>query len=382
MMGAGLWMRPEHYGDPAAEVKAVRERVGLIDISTLGKLKLTGPGVPDFLNKLYVNRWSKLKEGRVRYGIMCNSEGIIMDDGVTARVGPEEWYTTTTSGGAGQIYEWVQWWRQSGWGEGVTVTNVTDGNAAFNLAGPLSRATLTKLLEPDQENALDKENFNYMDVRELTLAGVDCRLMFIGFTGELSYEIHCPAGYAQYLWQAILDAGAEHGISSFGVEAQRILRLEKGHIIIGQDTDALTDPLMVGMDRLVKLDKPDFLGQRMLQRTAENGVHQKLVGFKLDRRLGWDHSPSEQHEAPEEGLQIVLTVPRSEKHPRGLKIIGWVTSSRFSPTLNEVIGLCWLPTEVAESEGASFNIRRNNSLIPAVVHHGPFVDPEDQRLKR
>ena len=207
MMVAGLWMRPEHYGDPAAEVKAVRERVGIIDISTLGKLKFTGPGVPEMLNKLYINKWMKLKEGRVRYGVMCNSEGVIMDDGVTARVGPQEWYTTTTSGGAGSVYEWIQWWRQSGWGDGVTVTNVTEGRAAFNVAGPEARATLSKLLAADATDVLNKENFKYMDVRDVSLAGVDCRLMFIGFTGELSYEVHCPAGYAQYLWDTILEAG-------------------------------------------------------------------------------------------------------------------------------------------------------------------------------
>ena len=174
--------------------------------------------------------------------------------------------------------------------------------------------------------------------------------------------------------------GAEFEISPFGVEAQRILRLEKGHIIIGQDTDALTDPYMADMAWAVKLDKPDFLGQRMLQRVADNGISQKLTGFKIDRSkiAGLDGGLN----VPEEGLQIVKSVPRSDKHPIGLEILGWVTSCRLSPTLNEVIGLCWLPTEMADTAGATFNIRREGKLVPAVVHHGPFVDPAEERLKK
>lgn len=364
MMVAGLWLRPEHYGDPLAEVTAVRRRVGLIDVSTLGKLKLTGSGVPDLLDRIYVNRWQKLDIGRVRYGLMCNDEGVILDDGVTARIGEQAWYMTTTSAGAGAIYEWIQWWAQSGWGEGVQVTNMSEGRAAFNLAGPQSRALLQTLTDADLSN----EAFPYLHVRDVTLVGVPCRLLRIGFTGELSYEIHCPAGYGRSLWQRIMEAGAAFDISPFGVEAQRILRLEKGHIIVGQDTDALTDPLSAGMDWAVKLDKADFLGQRALTRIADAGVKQRLAGFKMGHKTA----------VPEEGLQIVTPDPAS---PRGLAIIGWVTSSRYSPTLDAAIGLCWLPAALAAQPGATFTIYRQGQLLPARVHHGPFYDPAGSRLK-
>ncbi|MFZ0545261.1 MAG: 2Fe-2S iron-sulfur cluster-binding protein, partial [Candidatus Promineifilaceae bacterium] len=277
MMVAGTWIRPEHYGDPTAEVKAVRERVGLIDVSTLGKLKLTGPGVPDLLDKIYINKWQKLGIGRVRYGVMCNDEGVIMDDGVTAHVAENEWYTTTTSSGAGSMYEWIQWWVQSGWGDGVHLINMTEANAAFNLAGPQSRAVLEQVTDADVSN----EAFPYMHVRLLDISGVSCRVMRIGFTGELSYEIHCPSGYGFYVWQALMAAGESFGILPFGVEAQRVLRLEKAHIIVGQDTDALTDPIMADMSWAVKLDKDNFLGQRPLSRAAQDGPKQKLVGFKM-----------------------------------------------------------------------------------------------------
>ena len=361
MMVAGLWMRPEHYGDVAAEVKAVRERVGLIDVSTLGKLKLTGPGVPDLLDKIYINKWQKLGIGRVRYGVMCNDEGVIMDDGVTAHVAENEWYTTTTSSGANAMYEWIQWWLQSGWGEGVHLANMTEAYAAFNLAGPDSRAVLQALTDEDVSN----EAFPYMHSRQLDISGVACRVMRIGFTGELSYEIHCPSGYGFYVWQALMAAGEAFDIRPFGIEAQRVLRLEKAHIIVGQDTDALTDPIMADMNWAVKLDKDDFLGQRPLSRAVENGPKQKLVGFKMVDDV-----------LPEEGLQIVVAGANGR-----LDIIGWVTSSRYSPTLNEHIGLCWLPAETAEQPGATFTIWRDNELIKAAVHHGAFYNPSGDRLR-
>lgn len=374
MMVAGEWMRPEHYGDPHAEVNAVRTGVGIIDVSTLGKIKLTGPGVPELLDKLYANRFSNLKVGRVRYGVMCNAEGVIMDDGVTARISESEWYMSTTSGGSGAVYEWIQWWVQSGWGTDlgeatVHVTSVSEGRAAFNLAGPHSRDLLEKLV--DEPDALSNATFPYMRVREIAIAGVPCRLMRIGFTGELSYEIHAPSNASQYVWTRLMDAGAEFGIRPFGVEAQRILRLEKGHIIVGQDTDPLTDPFMADMAWAVKLNKADFLGKRAISRVAEQGIEQKLVGFTM-----MDHSVT-----PEEGLQIVEKVPVSDSYPIGLRIIGWICSCKFSPTLNQVIGLCWLPTELAEKAGTEFAIRREGELISAQVHHGSFYDADGGKLK-
>lgn len=362
MMVAGLWLRPEQYGDATAEVRAVRTAVGLIDVSTLGKFRLVGRGVPALLDRLYINRWDNLGVGRVRYGVMCNDEGVILDDGVTARVAEAEWYMTTTSSGAGAIFEWLQWWLQSGWGQDIHAVNVSEVNAAFNLAGPRARDVLRHLTDADLAN----DAFPYMRVRDATVAGVPCRLLRIGFTGELSYEIHCPAGFGRHVWEAVLEAGREYGIRPFGVEAQRVLRLEKAHLIVGQDTDGLTDPIAADMELAVKLDKADFLGQRAIGRVKDNPPRQRLVGFKMV-------APGI---VPDEGLQIV--------RPGGdgrLEIIGWVTSSRHSPTLNETIGLCWLDADVARQAGQTFTIRLNGRLEPARVHHGPFYDPEGQRLR-
>ncbi len=364
MMLAGLWIRPLHYGDPLAEVKAVRERVGLIDVSTLGKMRFTGPGVPALLDKLYINQFKNLGLGRVRYGVMCNDEAVVLDDGVTARLGEGEWYMTTTTSGAGAMFETMQWWMQSGWGEGVHLTDLTEAYSAFNLAGPQSRAALQKLTAL----SLSSETFPYMHVRLAEVASVPCRLMRIGFTGELSYEIHVPSAQALNLWEAVMEAGKEFDLLPFGVEAQRVLRLEKAHLIVSQDTDATTDPISADLGWAVKLDKPDFLGRRSLARLSREGPKQKLVGFKMVR-------PGI---VPEEGLQCVRT-PGNGKP----EIIGYVTSSRHSPTLNETIGLCWLPTEIAEKEGAPFTIRMLDGAAfeQATVHHGPFYDPKGDRLR-
>lgn len=366
MMLAGLWVRAERYGDPHAEVRAVRERVGLIDVSSLGKIELTGPGVPALLERVYVNNWGKLASGRVRYGLMCNDEGVVLDDGVTAHLSADTWYMTTTTSGASAIYEWLQWWAQSGWGAGVLLANRSEDFAAFNLAGPHARSVLQKLV-PDC--ALDNAAFPYMHVRTATLSGVPCRILRIGFTGELSYEVHCPSGSALAVWEALMAAGSEFGIAPFGVEAQRILRLEKGHIIVGQDTEATTDPISADLAALVKLDKADFLGKRSLARIATHGAKQRLVGFK----------PVARNVVPEEGLQIVRTRGAGGARP---EIIGWVTSCKFSPTLGETIGLCWLPTELADQAGAEFTIWRNDKGLQARVHHGAFYDAAGARLQQ
>lgn len=364
MMVAGTWLRPLHYGDVVAEVRAVRERVGVIDVSTLGKLRFTGAGVAALLNRLYFNRMEDMKVGRVRYGAMGNDEAVILDDGVTARLGEHEWYTTTTTSGAGTMFEYIQWWMQSGWGEGAHCTDLTEAYCAFNLAGPHSRAVLQKLVTADISNAA----FPYMAVREIEIAGAPCRVMRIGFTGELSYEIHVPSAFAMQVWEALMNAGQEFGIAPFGVEAQRVLRLEKAHIIVGQDTDAMTDPIAADMAWAVKMDKPDFLGKRSLERILREGVVQKLTGFKLART----------EVVPEEGLQIVRPNANGK-----LESIGYVTSCKFSPTLKAVIGLCWLPHTLAKQNGAPFTIRLQNGvgLETAYVYHGAFYDVEGKKLR-
>jgi sarcosine oxidase subunit alpha len=354
-MDAGQWKRPESYGDPAAEVRAVRTAVGLIDVGTLGKIEVIGPDAAELLERVYLNKWADLKLGRARYGVMCNEEGIVFDDGVGARVGPDRFYLTATTGNAEGAVQWLDLWRDI-WRLNAAIVNHTSAVAAMNLAGPQSRAVLGLLTKLD----LSAASFPYMAMREAEVAGVACRLFRIGFVGELGYEIHCPSSQAWHLWNALHAAGKEVAIRAFGVEAQRILRLEKGHFIIGVDTDALSNALDAGLQWLVRFDKPQFHGREPLLRLQGMEPRSRLVGFQL----------SADEAIPEEGCQVV---------DRGAPV-GRVTSVRLSPTHARFIGLAWVPAARA-TPGSRFVIRHGGRDIPAMVSALPFYDPDGKRLR-
>ena len=359
---AGQWIRPEHYGDPEAEVRNVREKVGIIDVTPLGKLDLRGPDVPKLLNLLYVNKWSKLDVGSVRYGVMCGEDGVVLDDGVTGRLGQDHYLMSTTSSGAATVWEWVESWLQCNFpGWQVHVTQVTTAYASINVAGPASRQLLSRLVSGVD---LSSEVFPYMHVRTGSIAGVtDCHMWRIGFTGELSYEVHVPAGFGLYVWESLLDAGRDLGVRAFGVEAQRIMRLEKGHMIVGQDSDGLTGAFSAGLGSLVKLDKSDFVGKRELAFEYEHGPGAELVALQtVDPTI-----------VPAEGSQLVGD---------GKTIVGRITSSRMSPTLGRSICLGFVRSELARP-GSLVTVRLPDGLdIAAVVTPQlAHFDPEGSRLR-
>lgn len=358
---AGAWIRPEHYGDPATEVRAVRENVGIIDVTPIGKLNLVGKDVPRLLQHLYVNKWMKLGVGRVRYGAMCAEDGVVMDDGVTGRLGEDHYLMSTTSSGASAVWEWVEEWLQTthpDWD--VVCTPVTTSYASMNVAGPRSRELLHRLTDID----LDPATFEYMNVRTGTVAGVpDVVLWRIGFTGELSYELHVPAAYGLHVWEELFRAGQDLGIRPFGVEAQRILRLEKGHMIIGQDTDGLTGAYSAGLDWAVKLDKPDFAGKPELHWQQQAGVQSKLVALR----------PVDPAVVPEEASQII---------DPSAQILGRVTSSRRSPTLGRSICLAQLHSRYADPDTVVRILRPDGSVVEASVCSDlAQVDPEGERAR-
>ncbi len=358
---AGQWLRPNHYGDPAAEVRNTRERVGIIDVSPLGKIDIRGRDVPKLLEFVYTNRWSKLAVGAVRYGVMCGDDGIIFDDGVTARLGDDRYYMTTTSGGAGRVWNWLDEWLQTAFPEWeVRVTAVSDGFAAMNVAGPDSRRLLERVVEGAE---LAADSFGYMQARVATVAGVPgCILLRIGFTGELSYEVHAPAGYGLQVWEALLEVGRDLGIAPFGLEAQRIMRLEKGHFIVGQDTDGLTRAHAAGVGWAVKLEKPDFAGKPELMWEEAAGPERTLVALQ----------PADQQLVPPEASQLV----------DGERIVGRVTSSRMSPTLGRSVCLAQVDTALSNG-GAALTIRLpdgTNHSAQVLDEHAHF-DPQGERLR-
>jgi sarcosine oxidase subunit alpha len=358
---AGQWIRPEHYGDPAAEVRNVREHVGLIDVTPIGKLDLRGPDVRKLLELLYVNNWENLAVGAVRYGVMCAEDGVVLDDGVTGRIGEHQYLMSTTSSGAATVWEWVEDWLQTAHPEWqVHVTPVTTAYASMNLAGPRSRELLARLTDID----LDPEAFPYMRVRTGTVAGVpDCVLWRIGFTGELSYEIHVPAAYGLHVWERLFAAGADLGIAPFGIEAQRILRLEKGHFIVGQDTDGLSQAYTAGLGRLVKPEKADFAGKPELAWQEQADDYQRLVAIQ----------PDNARVVPAEASQII----RPDR-----SIAGRITSSRMSPTLGRAICLGQVAPDLA-APGSRLTVRLpDGSDTPARVIEGhAHFDPEGTRQR-
>jgi sarcosine oxidase, subunit alpha len=359
---AGAWIRPDHYGDPVAEAHRVRETAGIIDVTPIGKLDLRGPDVPKLLNLLYVNKWSKLGIGRVRYGVMCAEDGVVMDDGVTGRLGEQHYLMSTTSSGAETVAEWAENWLQTehpGWQ--VHLTPVTTAYASMNVAGPRSREVLRRVAE---DVDLDPESFGYMQVRTARIAGVDgCVMWRIGFTGELSYELHVPASYGLHVWETLLAEGQDLGIAPFGVEAQRILRLEKGHLIVGQDTDGLTRGYSAGLDWAIKLDKADFAGKPELAWQAADPDYPRLVGVQ----------PVDAAVVPPEACQIVAD---------GGTIVGRVTSSRMSPALRRSICLAQLAAHLAAPGTQVEILLPDGRRVPARVMAGlAHFDPDGERIR-
>ena len=353
-MWAGDWRRPHHYDTPEREVAAVRTRVGLIDVSTLGKFRVKGPEAARFLERLYPNRFADLALGRIRYGVMLNDEGVILDDGTVCRVGDDEFFVTVTTGNTGALERWMTWW-QADWRFDVRMLNVTGGFAALNLAGPRSRDVLGELTDADVSAA----GLPYMACTRMNVAGVPALVLRIGFVGELAYEVHFPSMYGEHVWNAIMGAGAPHGIAPFGLEAQRVLRLEKQHILVGQDTDAESDPYEVGLGWMVKADKDDFLGKRSLADLEGGGSGERLVGFTCQG--DW---------VPPEGSSVV----------HDAAWVGRVTSSRYSHAVGSIIGLAWVPSGWAH-DGTRFEIQFGGSRVAATVATQPFYDPDGERLR-
>jgi sarcosine oxidase subunit alpha len=293
---------------------------------------------------------------------MCQEDGVVFDDGVTARLGDQHFMMTTTSSGALGVWQWVEEWLQTEHPEWrIHVTPMTTAFASINVAGPRSRALMERLVDGVD---LSPEAFPYMNVRRGTIAGVDdCFMWRIGFTGELSYEIHVPSAYGLFVWETLMSKGADLSVAPFGVEAQRIMRLEKGHFIVGQDTDGLTRAFSAGLGSLVKLDKPDFAGKPELAWQKERGNDAQLVALQ----------PLDEAVVPPEGSQIVEGSDR---------IVGRITSSRRSPTLGRSICLGQLAARLAEPGTIVTVVLPDRRRIQArVMEQHAHFDPEGARLR-
>ncbi len=341
----GGWWRPWHYGDVVGEYWAVREGVSIGDVSTLGKLIVSGPDVVEALERIYPCHVGDIKPGRSRYALLLNERGHVMDDGMILRDAETRFTLTFTSGGAANAEMWLRDWIET-WGLRVHVMDRTMSLAAINVTGPFAGQLLQRLglAEPPQ----------FLAHVRAEVAGVPCHVMRLSFTGEAAFELHHTVDGSIGLWQALMDAGRDLGIRPHGLKALFGLRLEKGHVIVGMDTELDTTPRRLGMDWAVRLNKPAFIGRAALERTAKLDDHRRWLGFSMP-------GP-----APIEGAPI--------RALESGEVIGNVTGSWDSPLLGKALLLGW-------QRRTPFADRVEIDGREAVVTPTPFYDPEGHRAR-
>ena len=347
------------------EILAVRNKVGLLDASTLGKIEIKGPDAAEFLDRMYTNMFSTLKIGKCRYGLMMNELGFLSDDGVTVRLSDDHFLMHTTSGGADRISAWLEEWLQTEWTQyRVFVTNVTENWSQFAIAGPKAREVLEKL---DPNFDISHAALPHMSFVEGKLGPYPVRVYRISFSGELSYEVATPANFGLGLWAAIVMAGEEFGLEPYGTEALHVLRAEKGYIVVGDETDGTTTPIDVGLDGLVSKKKADFLGKRSLEQAYLKSPNRKqLVGLLT--------------EDPNDVLPDGAYAVRQVKDKPPMEMIGQVTSSYRSPTLGRSIAMALIENGRARmGETISFPLP-GGKVVRAKITDTVFYDKEGAKL--
>jgi sarcosine oxidase subunit alpha len=367
----GQWLRPWYFpraGEDldaavARECLATRKSVGIMDASTLGKIIVQGPDAVTFLDRVYTHNVAKMKIGRCAYGILLGEDGMVMDDGVMARIGERQFYLTTTTGGAAQVLSWLEIWLQTEWPQlDVHLTSVTDHFSTIAVVGPNSRRLLQKL---DCSIDLDRESFPFMSVHSADLTGVRVQIFRVSFSGELAFEVNVDSNHALHMWQALMDAGNEFDITPYGTETMHVLRAEKGFVILGQDTDGSVSPVDLGMNWLLSKDK-DFLGKRSLSRPdCIRSDRKQLVGL-----LSRDNKTVLQ-----EGAQLV----EDPGLPMPVPMCGHVTSSYASACLGHPIALALVAGGRARKGDRIFSAASDGSIVPVEIVSAVFYDPKGER---
>jgi sarcosine oxidase subunit alpha len=371
----GQWKRARYYPQSGEDMDAAvrreclaaRDRVALLDASTLGKIEVAGPDAGHFLDRIYVNRWQNLAVGRCRYGVMCRDDGMVFDDGVGARLAADRYLLTTTTGNAAAVLDWLEEWLQTEWPDlDVFCTSVTDQWVNATLVGPRAREVMT-LLAPGL--ALDPAGFPHMTMREAEIAGIPGRIFRVSFSGELSYEINVPADCGLTLWERLIEAGEAYGIAPYGTEAMHVMRAEKGYIIVGQDTDGSVSPVDLGLGPLIARDQ-DFLGRRSLARSdTARRDRKQLVGLL----------PDDPEAVLPGGAQLVAVLPIGRPipgpHPGS---IGHVTSSYYGARVGHSFALA-LVKDGRARYGEPVWATLADRAVAARICPPLFYDPEGQR---
>jgi sarcosine oxidase subunit alpha len=371
---AGAWKRAQWYAGAApsdwlqivsAEVEGVRSRVGVCDVSTLGKIDVHGPDAGALLDRLYANSVSNLAVGRVRYGLMLREDGFVMDDGTVTRLAEDRFFLTTTTVNAAKVMQHIDFCRQALWPElDVQATSVTEQWATYAVAGPRSRALLQKLL-PDLD--LSNQAFPFMAAAEICWGGAPARLFRVSFSGELAYEISVPARLGDAAARALMAAGEAFGVTPYGTEALGVMRIEKGHPA-GAELNGQTTAADLGLARLLS-KKKDFIGRVMAERPGLTDPERPaLVGLR----------PLEPGRRLRGGAHLLA----KGAAPTAANDQGYVTSAACSPSLGGWIGLALL-ARGRERHGERVVVHdpvRDGDLEAEVVDP-VFIDPEGARVR-
>ena len=367
----GQWHRPWYFpkrgedlhASVARECQATRQSLGIMDASTLGKIDVCGPDAVTFLERIYTHDVGKMENGRCAYGILLGEDGMVMDDGVMARIDDDRFYLTTTTGGAANVMSWLESWQQTEWPElDVYMTSLTDHFSTIAVAGPNSRRLLQKV---GCDIDLDSAHFPFMRVRAAKLAGFPVQLFRVSFSGELAFEVNVDSNYALAMWHALMVAGQTFDITPYGTETMHVLRAEKGFVIVGQDTDGSVTPVDLGMNWMLSKNK-DFLGKRSLSRPDSLRENRKqLVGL-----LAEDSTT-----VIPEGAQLVNNLSAPEPVP----MCGHVSSSYMSACLGYPIALALVESGRSRRNEIVYAWSSGNEPIPARIVSPVFYDPKNER---
>ena len=370
----GQWKRPWYFplnseesmhDAVQRESKSVREGAGILDGSTLGKIEIKGNDALTFMNLIYTNDFTKMKPGSSRYALMLGEDGMVKDDGIICKISDQHFIATTTTGGAANVLSYMEEYAQTEWPElNVYLNSITEQFATFNISGPKTRDIMQKVF-PDID--FSNQTFPFMTFQFHTIDEIPIRIMRASFTGEMGYEIYVPAQQALKIWEKIHHFGSDFGLVPYGTETMHLLRAEKGYIIVGQDTDGSITPIDLGLNWMIGKSKKDFLGKRSLTRSDTIRPDRKqLVGIipsNIDNHL-------------EEGQHVVL----EDKIQTPMPMLGHITSSYFSPTLNHSFGLAVIKNGHALIGTEAFVSTPDQKTIPVKIVNPVFYDQENQRL--
>lgn len=369
----GLWRRARYfprYGEDmqaalVRECHAVRTAAGIFDASTLGKIEVVGPDAAEFMNRFYINAWSKLGVGKCRYGVVCRDTGFVYDDGVVGRIAPDRFHVTTTTGGAAGVLNMMEDYLQTEWADlDVWLTSITEEWGVIALQGPKARDILAPLVDGLDISA---QALPHMALKEGTIGGVPMRLFRVSFTGEVGFEINVPSGRMREVWDRIWQAGKPQGLTPYGTEAMHVLRAEKGYLIVGQETDGTMTPGDVGCGWAVSKVKPDFIGKHSLALPALNAPDRlQMVGLLTE----------DPQTVLEEGMQLV----RAPETPAPVSAEGHVTSSYYSATLGRSIAIAMISGGRERMGEVLYAPTLHGSAIKVTIVSPVFYDPEGVRV--